>query len=114
MRARGDENGDVFRPDLRHLLEEREQRVAARLSPGDVAHGNRDALPHTHELAQWRTIERSPNRTEQRRMRIRNSRSRNRLDDGDPFVRKIDLETVGPVIQSYSHLVSGRWLVVSG
>jgi hypothetical protein len=38
MRARGDENRDVFGSDLRHLLEERAQHVAARLRPGDVAH----------------------------------------------------------------------------
>ena len=61
--------------------------------------------PGTHELAERRAIERRPDRAEQRRMRVRDRGSRDRLDDGDAFVGKIDLEAVGSVVQSYSHPV---------
>src|SRR4029453_16823826 len=102
-RACGDEAGCVFRSALRHLLEERAQHVAPRLRPRDVAHGNGDPMTRTHELAERRAIEWSPHRAEQRRVRVCDSWSRDRLDDGDPFIRKIDIEAISSVIQLYSH-----------
>ena len=111
MRACGDQDGDVLGPDLRHLLEERlsiSRRGCARV------------MSQTEIAIRWpaRTCSRSggqsmrrPDRGEQRRVRIGGRGSWDRLDDGDAFVGKVDLETIRSVVQSYSHSVSvgGSW-----
>ena len=87
------------------------QHLAPRLRARDVADGNRDPLAGAHLLAKRRAVHRRPDRGEQRRARIGGRGPRDRLDDGDALVGKIDLEAVRPVVQSYSHLVSvvGSW-----
>jgi len=61
------------------------------------------ALARAHELAEWPTIERRADGAQQRRMWVGHRWSCDRLDDGDPFIRKIDLESFGSVIESDSH-----------
>jgi len=54
MRAGGDEDRHIAGADVRHLLEECLEHLAARLRAGDVADRNRHAAAAARQLAQRR------------------------------------------------------------
>jgi len=96
-------NRDVFRSNLRQLIEEREQHLSTRLGTGDVTYGNGDALALAHELAKRRAVNGRPNGLSQRHMRFGNRLPEDRFDDGHPLIGEVDLQPVASVVQEQSH-----------
>src|SRR5687767_2686468 len=103
MRAGGNQYRDVARRDTGHLLEQRLEHLAPRLRARDIAYGDREALAGAHELAKRRRPERRPDSLQQCFPGVRHLRLEMGFDDGDPLVRKVDVEAVSAVIQAYSH-----------
>jgi len=99
----GNQDSDVFRSDLRQLIEEREQHLSTRLGAGDVADGNGNPLAPTHELSKGRALNGRADGLSQRDMRFGNRRSEDRFDDGHPFIGELNLETVASVVKEQSH-----------
>ena len=99
----GNQDRDVFRSDLRQLIEERQQHLSTRLGAGDVADGNGNPLARTHELAKRRTLNRRADGLSQCDMRFGNRRSEDRFDHGHPFIGELNLETVASVVKEQSH-----------
>ena len=101
VRAGGDEDGDVLVPDAGHLREQRLSICAPRLRPGDVAHGDGDPLARPRpDPRSGGAVDRVADGREQRRVRVRRRRPRDRLDDGDAFVWELDVEAVGAVVEA--------------
>ena len=103
VRPGRDQNGDVVRRDIGHLLEQRRQHLLPRLRAGDVADRNRDRLSPPEELPERRAAERRADRGQQRGARISDGGSEDRLDDDDPLLREIHLEPVDAIIQTHAH-----------
>ena len=103
MGSRGNQDRDVFRSDLRQLIEERQQHFSTRLGAGDVAYGNGHALALTHELGKRRALNRRPDGLSQGDMRFGNRRPEDRFDDGHPLIGELHLETVAAVVKEQSH-----------
>ena len=99
----GNQDRDVFRSDLRQLIEQRQQHFSTRLGAGDVADGNGHALALAHELAKWRALNRRADGLSQRDLRFGNCRPEDRFDDGHPLIGEFNLETVAAVVKEQSH-----------
>jgi len=101
--ARGDEDGHVLGPDLRHLLEERLEHLLPRLSASDVADRDGDSLAGLDQIAKRCASERRTDGLEQRGADIGHAGPWHRLDDRRPFTWEVDLQALRSVVQSYSH-----------
>jgi hypothetical protein len=104
MRPGGDEDGDIFSSNARHLGEQRLEHQPARLRPRDVAHRDADSLPRPRQRSQGRFADGRRDGPFQSFQRVSNRRNRHRFDHGGSVARQVHRQTIAAVVQFQSHV----------
>ena len=103
MRAGGHQDGDVTRGHLRQRREDRLQHHLARLRPRDVAHRDGHRLALAHQRRQRRPGGGPLERLAQRGLGIAHGRHMARRHHDRTFFGQVHAESVGAVVELYSH-----------